>query len=117
MRSYTLGDPRQHGVDKRVVIGAALAFADNVERNLDRVFQLGQGLLEIQPLGRLEPLGQHDDRAALQPGQFGCLKQPAGFQGREQLVIGIADPDIADVDVAAGRAPERSTPMLSSDSV
>ncbi len=97
-----LGDPRQHGVDKRIVIAAALASADNVERHLDRVFQFGQGLLEIQPLGRLEPLRQHDNRPALQPGQFGFPKHPPGFQGREQLVIGIADPDIADGDVAAG---------------
>ena len=74
--AYPLGDPRQHRVDERVVIGAALASRDDIERDLDRALQFGDGLLEIEPLGGLEPLGERDDRAPLQTGQF-RLRQAA----------------------------------------
>jgi hypothetical protein len=95
---HPLGDPRQHRVDKGIVVGAALAFRNHIERDLDRALQFFHGSMEVQCLF-IEPSGKIDNRAFLQPSQFGGSNKPRA-QRRDQLVgRGTADADALDSQI------------------
>ena len=90
-RLGSLGDARQHILDEVVLVAPALAFRNDVKRDVDGIVELGHRPVEVERLVRFDPPGQLDDGVAVQPATRGlCSVAPLiqSFQqfDREQML-------------------------------
>jgi hypothetical protein len=63
-----------------------LTSLDDIEGDVDGVFQFGDRLIEVQPLLGSEALGEHDDHVPLQTDGFHRLHDTPSFQNVNQFL-------------------------------
>jgi hypothetical protein len=80
-----LGNPRQHDIDKVIVVRALLTPRDHIEGDLHRAFQLSYRLIKVEHIVGFQPAGKLDDRAPFEAGRFGCPKEPSSLKPRAVL--------------------------------
>jgi hypothetical protein len=73
----SFGNLSEDGVDEGVFVAAAFTPRDDVEGDFNGALQFGDGPLEVQPLGWLEALRQHDNNLSLQTRSLGYLEESA----------------------------------------